>query len=1084
MNRGVEARSDLYSFGATLYFLLTGRAPFQSSDPLALIHAHMARVAVSPAEVRPELGQGLARVVLRLLNKQPEARYASARSLLDDLRRCQHELATRGAIADTFRIGTSEAPEGPRFARKLYGREREIETLQRAVESAAEGRLHALLIRGEPGSGKSALLDAVRAPLSQRRGYLAAGKFEQYGERPYAGWIAALESFTHQLLVESDASLQRWRTQLLEGLGSIAAALTEIVPDLALVLGEVPAVPPLGGRESLARLSLAIQRCFQACATRDHPLVLFLDDVQWADPGSRFILDELLSERTRGAAILVIGASRRQIDPAVATSIERCFTAVPSASSDPTLLELGPLSPEASAQMLADALGQDLRAVMPLARLVDRKTGGVPFLIQQFVDHICDRGMLRYSPPAGWTWDEGQLSGATIPEGAVDLLIARFERLSPAAHRLLELASCVGDSFDLGLLSQLSDRDARLLQPSLYALADAGLVTPCDSGFRFAHDRIREAAQSLLSEAQRAALHYDLGRRLLEQLDPAARTARAREIAGHLGRGIELLPVTLRPAAVEINLLAAKQALAAGASASAAGYLAVARGLFGEQDWLERRAVGFELHLQSAETAFNTGDPSAALGILDALEARTPSLIEFARIAVKRMQVNALIQPPEPCMRYVLSVLRRFGVRWPLRPSRLRVRLELLRVRCMLRKRHGRDMFRRATSVDPQWTALVMVLGASASTTSRFNYGFSILMNALVMRRNIRYGYVARPAFTLSSYITQAYHVLRDAEDARRRSADLLALEEQEHDSIYGPRTRLHRHAILHPWLMRRREALDPLESVTQCFRELGDSEYAYYARFMYIYYRAIAGDPLAETEARLRDLVALVERTVHLYRAPRGCLDAFVTLREGDPDEVERSMAGREPELAADTSGEPYRRTAWLIVLSVFDRQEAAFAQSEALGDRLFQVSPYVHVADHLLHRGIAASALATARSREARGYRRALQACRRSLHRYAKDGPDFLHMAQLLDAERARLRGDEANALALYRRAAQRAIQQGFPHHGALAHERRGRMLLEQRRATEAATAFSDALVHYRDWGADAKVRTLELERTDLLQ
>ena len=537
MNRGVEPRSDLYSLGATLYFVLTGRPPFESSDPLALIHAHMARAVRSPAELRPGLGQGVARMVLRLLNKQPEDRYASAHSLLDDLRRCQNELASRGAIADDFEIGANEVPDRPRFSRQLYGREREVEILKRALEGTRAGRFRALLIRGEPGSGKSALVDGVRTVISQQSGYLAAGKFEQYRERPYSGWIAALESFTHQLLGESDERLARWKREIEHGVGSIARALVAWVPDLELILTESPPVPPLGPRETQARLSLAFARFVRTCATPEHPLVLFLDDLQWADAGSRFILHELLSEEVAPAAALLIGACRRQIDAALASSIERSFANVPRAASEPALLDLEPLSQTACAQLLADALGHDTDAVLPLARLVDRKTGSVPFLVQEFVGHIQDRGMLRYHPQVGWSWDAAQIGAASIPDGAVDLLIARFERLAPDVRRLLELASCVGDSFDLTLLSELSERAAPHLEPSLYTLADAGLIAPCDSGFRFAHDRIREAAQALLSSDRLAALHYDLGRLLLERLDPAARAARALEIADHLARG-------------------------------------------------------------------------------------------------------------------------------------------------------------------------------------------------------------------------------------------------------------------------------------------------------------------------------------------------------------------------------------------------------------------------------------------------------------------------------------------------------------------------------------------------------------------
>jgi histidine kinase len=662
-------------------------------------------------------------------------------------------------------------------------------------------------------------------------------------------------------------------------------------------------------------------------------------------------------------------------------------------------------------------------------------------------------------------------------------MLNRFGRLPLEARRLLELASCVGDTFDVELLRELTRHADATLESSLYTLADAKLIVPCDTGFRFAHDRIREAAQSLLSTDQREALHHEIGRLMLERTPASERPARALEIAEHLDRGLSLLSETLRPEVIDVNLLAAKRALSAGGASAATRYLGVARELFSEQDWSTRRNVGFELHLQSAESAFQGGDPATALALLEGLDQRQPSNVEYAQIAIKRMQVNALMYPPEECMRYVLSVLRRFGVRWPLRPSKLRVALALLRVRFMLRKRHGRDVLQRATSVDPQWLALVLVLGSSASTTTRLDYNLSILATALVMRRNVRNGYIARPAFTMAAYAAHSYLVLRDPEDARRRAAEASLLEEQSSDPIYGPRMRVIIHGILYPWLMPRREALEPLERVWEHFRELGDSEYAYYARFVYIYYRAIAGDPLAQTEERLRELVAIVDRTVHVYRAPRGVLDAFLPLRHGNPDDLPRTIARHDSEIAADTSGEPYRRTAWLITLSFFDRHELAFAQSEALGERLFHVSPFVHIADHMLHRGIAAASLAPSERHARRRYRRILRSCRKLLHRYAKDGVDFQHMAWLLDAEHAAVQGHASAAQALYRRSAERAIAQTFPHHAALAHERRGRLLIALRRHTEAAKAFAEALALYREWGAQAKVEALDRERAALL-
>jgi hypothetical protein len=309
MNRGCDARSDLYTLGATLYHALTGRPPFEEQDPLELIHAHIARLPRPPLELRPELSRVLSDMLQKLLRKQPEERYQSARGLHADLLACREQLASSGRIVGGFALGAAEVPDRPRFSRTLFGREREIETLRAALARAASGCVQTLLIRAESGMGKSALVDELRPELAQRGGYLALAGFDAYRDLPYAGWAAALESLVQQILLESDVRLARWRRELGEGLGNIGQALIDLVPDLRFVLGEVPPAPRLGPRETHARLSLALRRLVRACATAEHPLVLFLDNLEASDAASRALLEELVCSG-EPAALLVIGACR------------------------------------------------------------------------------------------------------------------------------------------------------------------------------------------------------------------------------------------------------------------------------------------------------------------------------------------------------------------------------------------------------------------------------------------------------------------------------------------------------------------------------------------------------------------------------------------------------------------------------------------------------------------------------------------------------------------------------------------------------------------------------------------------------
>jgi serine/threonine protein kinase len=1078
MGRSVDARSDLYALGATLYHVATGHPPFPGSDRLSLLHAHMERTPTAPVEVRPELGAALSRILQRLLLKQPEDRYSTAQSLLADLRSCQTQLESHGAIDDTLPVGTGGVPNRPRFSRIVYDRDRESGIIERALVRASAGHLQTLLVRGEPGSGKSALVEAARAPAARLGARVALGKFESYRDRPYLGWTAALTSFAQQLLRERDDRVARWRAELSAALGGIARALVDCVPELACVLPDAAPVPPLGPREAQARLALAVTRFVCACATREHPLVLVFDDLQWADAGSRALLRELLAKDWPLAA-LVIGVYRSG-DASLDDDLTELFTRGHERREVPMRIDVPPLSQAGCARMLADALERSLDDTFRLAQIVVRKTGGSPLLVRQLIECAHERGLLGYRPSFGWTWNGAALAAAELPEEALPLVMERMEHLPPGAREVLGLASCIGDVLDRTLLAALRAGGSAGLDADIRTLYDTGLIHESEAGLRFAHDRVREAGQALLSEAQRAEIHFAIGRTLLQSVPRAKWPERALELADHVDRGLSLLPPELRQTAIEVNLLAARRALAAGAPASAARYLTVGRELLTEDDWRERRAVGFELHLASAETAFLTHAPDAALALLDALEARDPSPLELANVAIKRLQVYALLRPPEECVRYMVSVLRRLGVRWPLRPSRLRVKLALLRVRGMLRRRGGGGGFRPARAPDRRWAPSLLVLGSAGSTLVRHDAYLPALVSTLVMRRILREGYLTRPGFSLAAYALWSFLILQDPDDARRLGDDALALDQRVPDPIYGPRTRFVVHALLHPWLMRRRQALAPVGRIFEEIRETGDTEYSYYCRFVFSMYSAFAGDPLRSTEERLCELVSEVARTTHVYPAPSRCLEAFAVLRAEAPVDLDERVAVCEPLIRADPSGEPYARTAWVIALCVLDRHDLAFAQSEALGERLFHVSPFVHVADHQLHRGIAAAALAGTERTRRRHYVRTLRACRRRLHRWSRGGPDFQHMVWLLDAEHARLAGRVPKARSLYYRAARRAAEQGFTHHVAIAHERCARMLREANRDTEADHALAEAIARYREWGAIAKLQALTRERS----
>jgi hypothetical protein len=1078
MGRGMDSRSDLYALGGTLYFMLTGAPPFEG-DTLGLIHAHMARKPVSPLERRPTLPATLARIVLKLLEKEPEQRYQSAAALHRDLVECSARLERGETIADDLPLGRADRRERPVFTARLYGRDAELAALRAAYARVAERGMEILRVAGLSGSGKSALVQELRRALPRTGGRLASGRFDRYRrDVPYAGLFSALAALVHQILTESDESISRWRADLSGSLGSVlASAMVEQIPELGIIVGEVPAAPAVGPRETRSRLALAVRRFLKGSAQKTHPLVLFLDDVQWADPGSLDLLEALLG--ARDAENLLVVLAYRSEEVGQNHPFQELLARLEQRSVRSQLIELAPLSVETTRQMLADVLGGSDAATRALAASVARKTTSNPLLIQQFVLHVHALGLIAYSDSDGWTWDEAAVAAAPIPDGAVALMVAKLERLDPQHRELLLFASCVGHAFDTDLLAELSGRSRDALEPLLFALAEQGLLALSELGFCFVHDRVREAAQALLSEEARSRLHHQMGRHLVETLPAADRESRLFEIVEHLNGGLAHLPEELRVEAMQLNLAAGQRALGAGAAATASAYFSVARGLFRDSDWSPHWSLGFELWLASAETAFQVKSFAVALALLDTLESRPRSVLEAARVVCKRIHFYSVLRPPVETVEYALAELRKRGVRWSMQPSRLRAVIAVLKTRWKLRGRTVENILKPATSIDAERAARILIIDQAGAMMSLVNVRFLTLATSFVLYEFLRHGYMAQPGFSIGAYALSSYITSVDGKQARRLARIGLEWGVRAPDPIWTPRTEFIIHGLLMPWLIPRRAALASLEKVLPRLLELGDVEYCYYARFTLVAYGILAGEPVSSVERQLVESAAAGDPRDARYASFADLHRAFRLLAVRTPEDVRLDELQRESEAPVPETVEPEVRTTGLLVFCVYGRHDLAFAQTERDRRRVFRLAPWSHVADHTLYRGLSAAALLdTARGWSRRRLLRIVRLSARRLQQWARSGPDFEHMATLLQAELARIRGRQADARQRYQQAAQRALQQASPHHAALAHERHARMLLGLRRTTEGVAALQQAIAAYRQWGAAAKVAALERE------
>ncbi len=1076
MDRGIDFRSDLYSLGATFYLMLTGRAPFVCRDMLELVHSLMARVPPAPIELRPDLPDTISRIVAKLLAKEPSDRYQRAEALHQDLRWCRDQLLEHGEISGLERLGSCDIPSRPIFGSALHGREHEAERLRSAFARVREGASELVLIHGAAGIGKSSMVAELREPVAASGGYLARGKYESLGlERPYAGISAAFEDLAHQLLAESDERVNLFAERIRTGLGSIAGVILDLAPSLAFILGEVDAIPALDAQASKARTALAVRRLVCACARPEHPFVIVLDDLQWADSGSLNLLDAILEEPPI-EALLVVG-TYRDAEVAATHALHAWIGHVESREPPLTDIGLCPLSDEAAAEMVAACLERSREDVAELSRQIRAKVGNHPLFIQQFIGQLHECGLLGYSPltggGVGWTWDAAKISMAEIPDDAVELVVGRISQLPQHTRDVLSVASCLGNAFDAALLATVVDRPRDVLEDALFQAADSGFVVPCRQGFRFAHDRLRQAIQDLLEPDERSRRHYEMAVLLSEIPGSDAPSDRVLEIAEHLSHGRRHIGPEFRARALDLFVAATRQALQLGAVETALSCIQAARDQFTEVDWSADPESAFELHLLLIEASYQGRDMEAALDWIEALDRRSLSEVEQARLAEKRIRVYCLTRAPEDTVRYTLLALSRLGIRWPFRPSRMHVSIAVLMAECALRG-YGNPLSLLPESAKRRAPLASMLVRAAGGTMNLVDAQLVLLACSVAVcntpTSELVAGYGGNKTFFFPS--GRACH---------RAAARVEAQLEIDPDPSSRARAEFLLQALILCWIAPRRQTIPPLDRASESFLELGDLQFAQFARLCSVITRILVGDWVEPVERDMRELLREERNPGGPYMDIDLAHHAYRVLLGGDMgiDSIEAPVALCSPTGAPRPLG-PMACVTRMLVFAVHGRFAAVFEESERIYADLFRRAPALHLVDHMFLRGLAAAVLIPrAPARQRRALLRSLHTALRWLRRWAKSGPDFQHMDQLLRAEDARIRGNARRAEKLYRAAAARAEQIGHRHHAGIAHERHADLLRSIRRHTNALSSLEEAIRCYRAWGAHSKVAELRQER-----
>src|SRR3984957_2614063 len=711
MNRSIDSRSDLYSLGITLYEMLTGSLPFTASDPMEWVHCHIARKPVPPCERLKNVPLPVSAIIMKMLAKTAEERYLTAAGVESDLQRCLADWETWGRI-DEFPLGEHDIPDQLLIPEKLYGRRREIETLLASFERVvASGRPELGLVSGYSGIGKSSVVNELHKVLVPPRGLFASGKFDQYKrDIPYATLGQAFQSLVRSVLSRSEAELGRWRDDLREALGPNGQLIVNVVPELELVIGKQPAVTTLPPSDAQNRFQMTFQRFLAVFARKEHPLALVLDDLQWLDAATLDLL-EYLATQSEVRHLLLVGAYRdNEVNPS--HPLLRMLDAIRKAGTSVQEIRLAPLTCNDLGRLIADTLSCTPDDAAPLAQLVQEKTDGNPFFALQFVSALAEEGLLCFDHAAvRWRWDLDRLYAKGYTDNVVDLMVGKLTRLPAQTQAALQQLACLGNVAEMAILAIVLGKSNEEVRSDLWDAVRLELVERLEGSYKFTHDRVQEAAYSLMPERVRAEAHLLIGRLLVAHTPAEKREEAVFEIVNQLNRGAALITSREeREQLAELNLIAGGRAKATTAYASALTYFTAGAALLPEDSWKRRHELRFGLELRQAECEFLTGALSEAEQRLNVLSTHAANTVEQATVVFARIDLYITVGRTGRAIALGLNCLRNLGIHWSPHPTEEEARREYDRIWSQLGSQPIEELVDLPMMTDPASLATLDVL--------------------------------------------------------------------------------------------------------------------------------------------------------------------------------------------------------------------------------------------------------------------------------------------------------------------------------------------------------------------------------------
>jgi PAS domain S-box-containing protein len=1090
MNRSIDSRSDLYSLGITLYEMLTGSLPFTASDPMEWVHCHIARKPVPPCERLKNVPVPISDIIMKMLAKTAEERYLTAAGAESDLRRCLADWETQGRIEE-FPLGEHDTPDRLLIPEKLYGRRREIETLLASFERVvASGRPELVLVSGYSGIGKSSVVNELHKVLVPTRGLFASGKFDQYKrDIPYATLGQAFQSLIRPFLGKSEAELNDWREALREALGPNGRLMVDLVPELELIIGEQPPLPDLPSQDAQGRFQLVFQRFIGVFARAEHPLALFLDDLQWLDAATLDLLEDLLT-RPDVRHLMLIGAYRDN-EVSSAHPLIRKLEAIRNSGAVVREIILAPLTEGDLRQLISDSLRCEAEPTASLARLVYQKTAGNPFFAIQFISALAEEELLTFDHSAmEWCWDLDRIHAKGYTENVVDLMVEKLNRLSVRTQKALQLFACIGNSAEDVLLETAYEGLGKDLHDNIWEAVQTGLVFRSEGAYRFLHDRVQEAAYSQIPEAARGGAHLQIGRLLAARTEPAEIEGRAFEIVNQLNRGSHLITSPdERTLVARLNLIAGRRARLSTAYLSAIEYLTVGRALLTEDDWQLNYELIFGIEYQLAECELLTASTAAAEERLSMLAGRAERVQDIAAVVRLRLTLYTTLDRTDRGVEVCLEYLRRGGTDWSPHPTQDQAQHEYDRIRSLLGSRSIESILDLPLMTNPEALAELEVLAEIVTPAEFTDENLLLLVICRMVNLSLAHGNSDGSGFAYIYFGMIAGERFGNYGSGVRFGQLGYDLVEKRGLRRFQARTYLSLADLVIPWTKHVRTARDLICRAFDTANRIGDLTFAAYSCFSLNANLLATGDPLVDTHREAEKGLEFAQRTrfglvidtitaqLYLIRTLRGLTREFGCFNDAQFDELrfERHLAN-DPRLAFAECRYWIRKLQARFLAADYP----SAIQASSNGQRLLWTSRFTlfEGAEYEFYSALSHAAVWNSTTPDEQGIHfQAVTAHYKQLGVWAANCPEnFVPRVALVSAEIARIEGRDLDAMHFYEQAIRGARENGFIHLEGVANEVAARFYLARGFERIAHAYLREARYRYLDWGADGKVRQLD--------